>query len=497
MIFRIRPLTSSVVAVINFQLLLFLLLIALLKPVWGMASEDIIYSLCVILAISTAWIFFTIKYIDKDLFNFYSLFICASVFFNGGQAILEVFHLNLNGILDGKFSAETLVKTLYLVILSLVSFHMGGLLSVKRLSRLERGRDRKGYEYDPVSSLRILRLVGGIFIAISIVPAFKMTVEALRIVLSGGYFALFQQDVPTGMNSGIGGIVAWSADFFIPGLIFLLIGSKNYSIIRKFIWGTLLAYCCALLFLGHRSSATLLLVSGLWVWHRVMRPLPWVKIFIGGAFLLFVIFPTTRIIRNIDGTSRLDLQVIVDSFFSIQNPATDAISEMGGSMGTVAYTVELVPSERPFAMGLTYLYGASVLVPNLFWDIHPAVKYGNLSNWLTLTVDPYTFFMGGGLGYSFIAESYINFGWWGTPFFMMLLGFIIAKLTIWAAGKEEYGGIAFVSGCIATMLFWPRADITIFLRPLDYYFLPAYVLFIYLRRRSNPVERIGAVEVST
>jgi oligosaccharide repeat unit polymerase len=107
-----------------------------------------------------------------------------------------------------------------------------------------------------------------------------------------------------------------------------------------------------------------------------------------------------------------------------------------------------------------------------------------------MTVDPEFFSIGGGLGYSFIAEAYANFGWLGTPLVMGLIGFIIARITAWSAGREDYGRIAVVAGGMAIVLFWPRADVTIFTRWLAYYVFPAYFLFFYFRRGLDRRKRI-------
>ena len=45
---------------------------------------------------------------------------------------------------------------------------------------------------------------------------------------------------------------------------------------------------------------------------------------------------------------------LIKIFTSPENPLIQSITEMGGSMLTVAYTIELVPLARPFQWGADY-----------------------------------------------------------------------------------------------------------------------------------------------
>ena len=68
-------------------------------------------------------------------------------------------------------------------------------------------------------------------------------------------------------------------------------------------------------------------------------------------------------------------------------------------------------------------------MPNLFWDIHPTIARGLACDWITETVDPFADLVGGGLGYSFIAEAYLNFGWFGVPIVTGIIGFLFGNLS--------------------------------------------------------------------
>ena len=471
-----------------YALTISIFLFVMIAPLFGLAInlsyEDSVYPLCIMISLVVLWIFCTLKYISTDLFNFYSLFILSAVLFNAGRVFLEIFYLNEDGILEGKFAPEILAQTLYLVALSLTCFHIGGILSVVR-KRVESVSNLTKPDYPMSISTQALRIVGYLLISISIIPALLLTFDAIKIVLENNYFALFQQDIKTGMDSGIEGVKRILSGFYSVGLLFLLTGSRRRVLIRNFIFIVLFIQSCTLMFIGQRSHGSMLLMASLWVWHRTVKSFLVHKTLIIGAVVLFVLFPTIKLIRGVGGMTCFNFKYFIDAYLSIENPSIAIISEMGLSMRTIAHTLTLIPHSRPFAMGSTYAYGASTIIPNLFWDLHPSVEYGNLGHWLTMTVAPDTFFCGGGLGYSFIAEAYTNFGWVGTPLVMGLAGFLIARLTQWADKSEDYERIAVVSGCIACMLFWPRADVTIFSRDLYYYVLLPYFSFIIIRKDLN------------
>jgi oligosaccharide repeat unit polymerase len=328
---------------------------------------------------------------------------------------------------------------------------------------------------------KAMKWVGFSFLAISAFPAFIITMDALKIVMQSGYFALYQQHRSSGLSGGFEGMAHNLSHFFVPGLLFLFTGSKRTLIMRCATLFALIAYAGVLFFFGRRGHGTGVLLAALWAWHMIVRPVSLRYLVIVALLLLFFLFPTIQITRNIEGASRLSLLFFLNAFFSIENPILMTIQEMGGSMGTIAHTIELIPSVRPFAWGSTYGFAATGIIPNLFWELHPAVEYGSLGHWLTTTVDPYLFYLGGGLGYSFIAEAYANFGWIGTPFAFGLIGFFSARLSNWPCGKQDHAKVAVVAVCIANVLFWVRGDVSSVFRPLFYSAIIPYVVIRIIR----------------
>jgi oligosaccharide repeat unit polymerase len=226
--------------------------------------------------------------------------------------------------------------------------------------------------------------------------------------------------------------------------------------------------------LGYRRYGTMIFMGSLWIWHKIIRPVPIKRLILIGLFLLIFVFPTIKLIRGDVGEERLSINNIIYAYFSLESPVVAILNEMGGTIDTISYTLQLIPDYRPFALGSTYFYAFTSIFPNFFWDLHPAVEYGSLARWLIKTVDPSVFLRGGGLGYSFMAEAYANFGWIFGAFFVGVVGFFMAKLTLWAKGRGDNAKIAVVAICMANILLWSRGDATVVFRPLFYCAFLAY-----------------------
>src|SRR5581483_6038758 len=196
--------------------IIILLLLVLLYPLYYFDPRDFIYPVCIAILGLFVWALWSWNHVARSAFDPYILFFVAAVLFNGGQALLEVFGLNSYGILKNTFSSATTLDTLVLVLLCLALFHFGGLFSA--MSGSDRGASHVSDA--PASLLRDVRIAGWIFISISFFPALYVMKDAVSVVLSAGYAALYQQDNGT----SFGAAPRILADFLVPGALFLVAG---------------------------------------------------------------------------------------------------------------------------------------------------------------------------------------------------------------------------------------------------------------------------------
>ena len=207
--------------------------------------------------------------------------------------------------------------------------------------------------------------------------------------------------------------------------------------------------------------------------------------FVVALLVVFLVFPLVGATRNIALAERGDINSALDLSTSEQGRLVSAIAEFGGTIKTTMYTIDLVPSYRAFDYGLQYAYALVTVVPNIFGGVHPAVARGTPSSWLIWTIDPATAAAGGGIGFSFIAEAYLNFGYWGTPIILFLLGFLYVRFILWAVRSHDPGRIVVLASFLSFFLVYPRGDSTALIRPLIWYSLLVYVLFLSVSSRKR------------
>jgi oligosaccharide repeat unit polymerase len=207
--------------------------------------------------------------------------------------------------------------------------------------------------------------------------------------------------------------------------------------------------------------------------------------------LIGLVFPFIKATRNLTAGAKLDPRVLVETFTSVENPLIAIVSEMGSTLRTVAHTIELVPAARSFDLGLSYVYAALTVFPNLFWDIHPTVARGLAAHWLVETVSPTLASVGGGYGFSFIAEAYLNFGWIGAAIILLLIGALLAAVILRAQRTTDPAALALVAAVGAFFLVFARGESGSIVRELVWYALGPYIAVRVLSRLMvrRPPER--------
>lgn len=150
----------------------------------------------------------------------------------------------------------------------------------------------------------------------------------------------------------------------------------------------------------------------------------------------------------------------------------DAPAEMGTSIRPLIETVDLVGPAQ-YRYGKTYLVGIKSIVPNisLRWKPGSQVAVDELppSHWVTAVAEPWVYRNNGGLGFSAVAEPYMNFGTPGVVFFFALLSFLLVRLeTISIRSSYALAGWAIV---LSSLLWTTRNDFSSFFRPTAWGFL--------------------------
>lgn len=473
---------KSIFLACQLGIIIFLCILAILENQSFFDAENIIYPFCFLFTIIVFWCCFSWTILTKNIFSPYILFLIAAALFNGGHIFLEILGINPVGILSNKFSPATTLHTIFLVTLSIASLHLGALLSNITVKSQSSNLDANKSTLEKSFSNKLLlsqdiRKVGWILLVISLPPTLFILKNAIGTVATSGYVSLYES-----LASESGAVTVLSK-FIIPSALFLLAGSQQNPFSARLSIFLILIYSLTYNFLGQRTNGILPLVSLAWLWHHLIKPLP-KKVFLPlTAFMAFVVSPLISEIRGGTGLERFSFTSIIEKFTSLENPIASTLFEFGNSMQTIAYTIELVPSQKDFNMGIDYLYALYTLVPNIgFGGLHPSIARGVPAAWLSAEVTPREFIHGISLGYSFIAEAYLNFGWIGTPIFMAIFGFYIGKLVLWATRFGEPAKMALLASFLPSLLFFCRQESIQIVRPFILYSFAPYLGVLLLHR---------------
>jgi hypothetical protein len=432
-----------------------------------MSFETSLYALSLMLLGSFLYSAWSWGRAEGEFFNPYILFLVAFFLFNGGQTILVLAGAD-NG-LDNYFEAPLTIPALSYIVGCFVCFHLGAVLS--RRSRKQGGPARP----DERSANAVYGLGVALFL-IAIGPTLIKLKMTYGIVQSAGYGALFQESFQTA-NLG-----DTPSSYLVTGIIFMLAGSMG---IRKRIivsLSCLAFHSSVLMLMGMRGHAFMPAIGYAWVWHRLVRPIPLKWLAVALALVFFVVFPMVGADRSVPLEERAAGTRTAGSSVE-ESPVVSILKEVGGSMQVTTFTMELVPSVRPYDLGLSYLLALTTLFPNLFWDVHPAMK-SLPGQWVTQCIDPWFDALGGSFGYSFVAESYLNFGWFGL-LAAGLTGFAYARSVLWATGSGDPAKIATLAVIMSYFLFYARNETAIIARQIVWNCLIPYWLLLYLNRRRR------------
>lgn len=480
-----RTREENLVLIVQMSILVILLMSSLLYEMIPISSGFVLQFLSGMLVLIIIWTTISWITIKEDLFSPYILFFFSAMLVSAGPVLLEIFKLNPYGIMDGIFDDKTIISTIYFTLLCLCSFHLGGVLTI----RFRKQNSKYTLNNKSKASISDIKIVGWILFFVSIIPSAYIIYLQIRTVAVYGYIGIYQID----QKKGIFTFPYAMAPFIISSFMFLLAASKNDHKLRLFISCIVTIYSSLQLFIGSRSDAIMPIIAFLWLWHRGISKFSKRFLIIALLLLAFIISPSIKAIRNFSQDKLSVLSVYISEIGDERSPIKDTIAEYGGSMKIIAYTIEMVPRDRPHDYGMNYLYSLLLIVPNFIKGFSLEPKYGNPAVWITERVSPEVARIGGGLGFNIFAESYLAFGWFGGPLFILILGVIICSLTIWANQLNDELKLATISIFLAFLLHSARGTLAETVRPLFWYSIIPYILanqISWARKQPQQTEKI-------
>ncbi len=262
-----------------------------------------------------------------------------------------------------------------------------------------------------------------------------------------------------------------------PGSILLYFFSETTK--KQFLIGLGLAFFAFLMFMfaGYRSAALFPSLVGVALWVKSGRKLP-LPVVISGVVLVLTLIAASGYLRSMGKYSEINMNKVSKAMgeASIQS----SISEMGSSVKALANVIRLVPKIDGYRYGSSYFYSVVDSFPNMGGDINiersrkyamkqkgkdpDVIKNMRPADWLTYRIAPWHFKHGFGVGFSAIAEPFLNFGTAGVFCFFIALGFGLCRLD---SVPLFYSPYLFI---FSTSMLWPlirtvRNDSSNFFKP--------------------------------
>lgn len=391
----------------------------------------------------------------------YIIFLFALYLFSFGQSFLWALGLESEKMLVSFYgiTISEIFDAQVLTLIMLAFFHIGASFwATKKTTPLEKQK--------LLTDNRVqLKTIGWILFLASVVPYITETLHDLILSMAFGYGAIYGEG-----KVGFDNLGDFIADYFIPSIICLVIAYKDNKLKRSFFLGIIAMNIVATLLIGGRSNAVILLAIVVILYNYLIKQFSkkWFIAGLAGVFLLLQVLSYIGSVRTEGGRS-----VNVKGIKVENNATVDALAEMGGSMFCLIKTQDLVPKKYDYRYGKSYAFAFTTLIPNLgFWDIHPAKKESNLSDWLTDALG-----LGYGTGFSMCAEAYANFGNLGFIVFFFwgwFLASVFGKIDM-SVETRNYALLAFL-----LILFWfflklPRNNFINLVRPIFFVAGPIYL----------------------
>lgn len=405
-------------------------------------------------------------------FNLFTVFLISYFLFTLGQPLLFLFNQTPSVNLFARVEPSTIIKAELYTIICFVSIYIGALLYFL-LTR----RKVKEINYKPIEkqiTLSLFRKLGIILFILTIIPTIYYLISRYQITETFGYGAIYNNLDRTLIFR----ISSFFSEYFTICLVMLIIGFKDYKKVSSLLILITILFSTAYFLVGERAFPTGILVGIMWFRYTIIQKVKWstfIKIIIP-ILVLLLIYPIIGEMRN-EG---------VITFSSIKSSATDqtqnnaiveSIGTFGYSMFPLVKTMELVPNNNSYQLGLSYIYALTTIIPNVFGGVHIGAQKSSLGTWLMNELN-----MNSGPGYSIPAEAYYNFGLFPVGG-MMILGIIFAwLLTIKPTDKDKFIKIFFVLSFFIMNVTAPRSQFLGTVRDVFYLILPIGIIIIILKK---------------
>ena len=225
-----------------------------------------------------------------------------------------------------------------------------------------------------------------------------------------------------------------------PSAMVLMVTSARTKLQKRYAYTIATTTLLFILFLGYRSSALFPTLVGVIIWVKTGRRIP-LPVALAMVLVVLIAIPTVSTLRSLGAYQDLSKDDLAQSLE--QSEVEDVFVQLGGVNTVIAHVIKWVPAEDPYRYGQSYLLALRNAIPNIGLNIGQSgrskafdntlldeenIRLMNPGDWYTFKTSRYMFSIGGGSGFSTIAEAYLNFGTAGVVVYFMLLGYLLGRL---------------------------------------------------------------------
>ncbi|MEF9863644.1 MAG: O-antigen polysaccharide polymerase Wzy [Christensenellaceae bacterium] len=409
----------------------------------------------------------------------YFIFVVISFFFFFGQHVLVLLNLEPQVttfiLLSKRISDEAIYETGLLIIRSMCLLTLGYILAI--------GNSSRKLEVKPTSiyTKEALRKSCIIFFLICVIPTCITLARNIILTFTIGYGTRIIDSQY--QLSGISNIFGILASFMPPILIGLFVAKRAND---KWIIPTIVIYLCLYTCQGSRINSFVLIVVFLYLqikcYNKIKR-----KTYIKIAMIAIVVIVIFSVVSNVRGQLSTGQSVSSAIASSIKNTMENnalisAISEAGYTFSSTAVVIQHCPNDIAHTYGLSYLSALAYILPN---DLT-----GNFYATVQSTDDAFKGFLnqyGGGIGSSFIAEGYYNFGYLAYLLFFVFgiaMATVEKKFTQSIANGDSRQTFKYMY-IFSIIIFYIRSDTRTFFRNYVWFCIPILLITNYLMQKMD------------
>lgn len=448
-------------------------ILMLLQLAFSSSDSNVQIDLIAILGLLTISFILISSYKAIQRVDGYMIFMALSFLFMFGEQVLFLLGIKTEDmwIYKGLLRKDTIYSLGFLTLYTYWVMHIGYSITIHKRVRKIIIPD----EYSDIRSRDLLRKSGIVISILVLYPTLNSLIQNIILNMTMGYGERIYGTVQNG-EVGVDTILGILSLWMIPALIAMFIGKKKDS---KWPWIPIAIYCGLYMLSGSRINIFCMLCGILYA-HFLVHTSLTKRTFIIVIIVGFAIATLFSYVSHWRGNMLSDNKEVMTQLVE-DNPLVEIVTEMGFTSCATGVVIEHCPSDKPHLYGQSYWCGLLYILPNAFTGNY-YVKTPEVDSEFKDYITTFS-----GIGSSFIAEGYYNFGWFSLILFFiygLLLGKLCCNLEL-NVNRCDFPKIFLYVGMFCIIILYVRSDTRTFFRYFVWDYVPIYLYCKLLKARKS------------